>query len=211
MSLSFGEEAIPRFREIQADAAGAPLTRAAFAKLPAVQRLMGVIPDAEPEVLAEYLSTLFVVFSFWSVDGTVHPVDRAALDAGLGTAPRRFPAVPKGACYLQLPERWFWMQVHEGGPHEPLDGIVVAGPAHPPQDRDEISVLAAAGLRADRDGFTQVALTATPQEFSAAAGELRQPPFAPLMDGGERAGFRSIASPAELLHVAHVALLVAVG
>lgn len=211
MSVSFGDAAVETFREIKGEAGDRSLTRAAFAQLSSVQRLIAGIDAPSPEVLAEYMATLYVLFAHWTVGGRVIAVDRHALEPRLGTSPGDVPAVPDGACYLQFPERWCWTQVHPDQPHEPLDGIFAVGPATTPHERDEITVLAVAGLRAGRDGFSQIAIFATPPELLAAQALIRRPPLAPLMDGGERAGFRSIATHAELLHVTHVALAVTVG
>ncbi len=49
-------------------------------------------------------------------------------------------------------------------------------------------------------------MTAEPGDFLIARDMVRAEPFAPDMEGGSAAGFRSIASQAELLHLVHLAL-----
>jgi hypothetical protein len=112
------------------------------------------------------------------------------------------PTVPHGACYLQLPERIFWARIADTAAPEPLDGVfLVAGPAGA-----ELTVLAVLGLRPDRDGFSQLVVTAPAADFSHAREAARRPLFAPVLDGGDRAGLRSLVSEAELLYLAHLAL-----
>jgi hypothetical protein len=71
---------------------------------------------------------------------------------------------------------------------------------------DEITVVAILGLRPGRDGFTQIALHLPPGDFVAAGSARREPPFGPLMEGGDVAGFRSVATPGELLQLVSLAL-----
>ena len=70
----------------------------------------------------------------------------------------------------------------------------------------ELLVLAVLGLRPEREGFSQIAVAAPPEEVAGAARLARRPPFAPVLEGGERAGMKSLVSEAELLHLAHLAL-----
>jgi hypothetical protein len=111
--------------------------------------------------------------------------------------------VPGDACYVQLPANWWWGQRDADAPHEPLDGVfVVTAPRG-----DEITLLAVLGLRAERGGFTQVTVHAQPADFAAARTAQRDPPFAPLMEGGASGGVLSVATPAELLTLVQLALL----
>jgi hypothetical protein len=72
---------------------------------------------------------------------------------------------------------------------------------------DEVTLLAVLGLRQERGGFTQVTVHARPTDFAAARGAQRDPPFAPVMDGGTSGGVLSVATPAELLTLVQLALL----
>jgi hypothetical protein len=181
--------------------------RSQFATLSSVQRILGDVesPDLieqDPHAGEAYLTVMYVAYRFWSagrrvLSTTAQWID-AALETGSGAEP---PQVPDGACYVQFPEHWCWAQVDAEAPHEPLDGIFVVQ-----SSREEITVLAVLGFRPDRPGFSEVTVTALPADFAFAAGEARTPPFAPLLDGGEAAGLRSLVSEAEVLHLASLAL-----
>lgn len=178
--------------------------RGQFFALPTVQRVLAAIeaPDVvngAPEAGPEYATLLYAAYRFWL--GGQHLICVGERDVGPWTAGTDL-RVPHGACYVQLPERRYWSQIAAGQPHEPLDGMFVAES----NEGREITVVAVLGLRADRGGFSEVSVTVTPVEFEAAARELRTPAFAPLMEGGDRAGFKSVATTAELLHLTRLAL-----
>lgn len=206
---AFGALAETRFVEIRDEAAAERRDlrdRAQFVSVPAVQRLLNELEspellDAHPEAAGEYVSSLYVAFRFWQAGcHTMHP-SQAHLEAAMATAPEGArPAVPHGACYLQLPERWMWAQIDPDGPHEPLDGIFVVEDA---LGRD-LSILTVLGLREDRPGFSQITLTAVPDDLRAAAAE--HPDFTPTLDGGDAAGLKSVTTTAALLHLTALAL-----
>jgi hypothetical protein len=210
--LAFADLA-DRFEEIRAEAgeAGAdPGDRARFAKLPTVQRLLADVAAPElverrPEAADEYLTTLFVAFHFCVAGRRVLAVPRDRLEGALGAPAATSPPRESVACYLQLPERWFWAQVDPETAHEPLDGMFVVGPG----PGGEVTVLAVLGLRSERAGFSQLAVRATPSELRRAPAEVRRPPFAPVLAGGQAAGLRSVVSVSELLHLAQLALALA--
>lgn len=187
-----------------------PLDRRDFAQVPAVQRLLGDLAaspegSADPDANEELLAVLHAVYRFARAGKPVRSVSRARLEPCLRDRPAAAFDVPGGACYVQLPATWFWATRAADAPHEPLDGMfVVRSPRG-----DEITVVGVLGLRPDRHGFTQVTVHARPTDVAAAHGMQRDPPFAPRMDGGERAGFRSVATAAELLALAHLALATA--
>jgi hypothetical protein len=110
--------------------------------------------------------------------------------------------VPHGACYLQLPERLFWARIAQDATAEPVDGLFLASGA----EGGEVTVLAVLGFRPERGGFSQVTVTAPPEDFARAGSFVRRPLFAPALEGGERAGVRSLLSEAELLYLASLAL-----
>jgi hypothetical protein len=207
--LVFAELAERHFGALAAEAAQRNqdlADRGQFASLPSVQRMLAEIeaPDLverAPEAAAEYLSLLYAAYHYWSGGRPLIEIDRATLEERLnvGLSVRR-PTI-RQACYVQFPERLVWAQIEPNAPHEPLDGMfIVAGP----QGR-EFTVVAILGLRAERGGFSQITAVATPEEFAAAAAEARHPPFAPVLDGGERMGFKSVTSAAELLLLASLA------
>lgn len=196
-----------------AAAAGDPRDRGTFARVPEVQRLLAELQSPElverqPEAAEEYLALLHAAYCFDAAGRRMVTATRAQLGPWLARLPPAgAPQVPGGACYVQLPAQWFWARRDAEEPHEPLDGMfAVTAPAG-----DEITVLAVLGLRPERGGFTQVTVHARAADFADAWSVRRDPPFAPLMDGGLAAGFRSVASGGELLTLLHLALLSAAG
>jgi len=194
--------------DIDAAAAHAGLdlrSRREFGLVPEVQRLLADLqpPDAAEQGSEEYLVLLHTAFRFRRAGCPVRVVTRTQLEPDLGgPPPTTLPVVPATACYLQLPPNWFWGQRDTGQPHEPLDGMFVVEAPH----SDEVTVVAVLGLRAEREGFTQIVVRGRSRDFAAAHALARQPPFAPTMEGGAHAGFRSVATAAELMALAHLAL-----
>jgi hypothetical protein len=201
------ERHFPTIREESQAAAKDTAHRGQFASLSSVQQMLLDVEQPElveehPEAAEEYLNTLYVAYRYWDTGRHTVTPGRGALEEALEQEPDDPPSVPRGACYVQLPERWCWAQVAPEEPHEPLDGLfIVAAPDH-----REITVLAVLGLRADRPGFSEVAVVAAPRDFVAARAEARTPLFAPVVAGGDAAGIRSLVSTGELLHLAHIAL-----
>jgi hypothetical protein len=182
-----------------------------FARIPEAQRLLArleapALLAEHPEAGEEYLSLLHCAYRFHAGGAHVAAPSAERLLAVLAQRPpAALPIVPGGAAYLQLPPNRFWGQAAEGTPHEPIDGMfLVESPRG-----DEVTILTVLGLRAEREGFTQVTLRARAADFAAARAVRREPPFAPLMDGGAAAGMYSVANPAELLTLAHLAMLAA--
>lgn len=179
-----------------------------FAASPDVQRLLEGLqaPDLvarNPEAAEAYLAFLYVAYRFWDAGAAVVSPARARLETAFeAPASSGLPDIPGGACYVQLPASWFWARPGEEGPFEPLDGFFLAADSR----GAEITIVAILGLRAERGGFTQITLHVPRRDFAAAAGARREPPFAPLMEGGAAAGFRSVATAGELLDLASLAL-----
>jgi hypothetical protein len=205
-NLVFGELAATRFGEIRALGSAAELRdRLRFQQLEAVQRLLADIAPRNGEPgrgaqMEEYGILLYAAYHYWDQGEQTRAV---APDFDATSAADRPPQVPVGACYIRLPERRFWAQVAPDAPHEPIDGVFVASSA----DGTELTVVAILGLRPDRGGFSQIAVSAPAADFASAARFRRDPPFAPTMEGGARAGFRSVVTEGELLHLAHLAML----
>jgi len=185
--------------------------RLQFQQLEPVQRVLGQLAPGEAAVGAaaeEYGTLLYAIHRFWSAGRHTMELDRTIVDrmledggkAGGRAAPP--PTVPGGACYVQFPERLFWARIAPDATAEPLDGLFLAAS----EDGLEITVLAVLGLRPERGGFSQVAVTAPPQDFARAGEFARRPLFAPVLEGGDRAGVRSLLSEAELLLLTSLAL-----
>lgn len=208
---AFAELAEERFPDIRAEAATSHKETAdlpQFAAMRAVQRVLADLEspevfESEPEAAAGYLAAMFTAYRFWDGGRRLYSVSRGQIEKALvdGIDPSTV-TVPGGACYLQLPERWFWAQTDTDRPHEPVDGLFVIEGAH----QREVIVLIVLGLRADRPGFSQIAVTASPQVLRRAADEARQPLFASTLDGGEAAGLKSLVTEADVLLLAQVAL-----
>ena len=209
--LAFDEFKDTGFPEIRDAGDAESPDRRLFLQLAPVQCLLNELapPEDTPlrsALIEEYGTLLYAGYRYWScgavtVDITIDDVDRAAGAPPTGRSPR----VPHRACYLRFPERRLWSQIAADAPHEPLDGMfVVAG-----QENAEITVVAVLGLRADRPGFSQIAVSAPTSDFPRAGGARRQPPFAPVMEGGDRAEFRSIVTEGELLDLTQLALIAA--
>lgn len=196
-----------------ADVGRDPRDAREFALVPEVQRLLGDLqsPDIverHPEASEEYLALLHAAYRFDTAGRRVVTTTRAQLEPWLSRlAPAAAPQIPQGACYVQLPVQWFWAQRGEGEPHEPLDGMFAVASPH----GEEVTALAVLGLRAERGGFTQITVRARTVDFAEARVLGRAPPFAPLMEGGTTARFRSVASTGELLTLLQLALLSAGG
>lgn len=206
---AFAELAEARFAQIRDEAHRERRDlrdRAQFASSPGVQRLLNEMESPEllaehPEAAGEYMTVLYVAYRYWEVGCHTMTIPRQQLEAALsGTPATPQTSVPHGACYLQLPERLFWAQIDPDAAHEPLDGIFIVEDA---LGRD-LSALAVLGLRADRPGFSQVALTAVPEDLHAATAA--NPDYSPTLDGGDAAGLKSVPTPAALLHLTRVAL-----
>jgi hypothetical protein len=209
--MLFGDQA-EALRALTKGAAAAgrdPDDRGEFALVPEVQRLLAELESPElvaerPDAAREYLEILHAMYRFDVAGRRVLAPTRAQLQPWLRRLPPADPPrVPGGACYVQLPENWWWGQRDPDAPHEPLDGVFVAAAPR----GDEITLLAVLGLRAERGGFTQITVHARPADFATARTVHRDPPFAPLMEGGTSGGVLSVATPAELLTLVQLALL----
>jgi hypothetical protein len=198
-----------RFAEVRAalDAAHAdPADRDAFLLAAAVGPVLRdlVPPDAPAEAVTSYGALLHALYLHWAHGGPVRPIDRERLRPLLA-APPAAPTPEPGACYLQLPERLVWAAPAPGAPHEPLDGcflLTAAGRAR---------VVAVLGARPEREGFTTIEAEAPLPPPPLTARDDGTAPFAPVLPAGERMGFVSLTSEAELVWLALLAPLAAAG
>jgi hypothetical protein len=206
----FAREQFPAIREEARLAHRDTADRTQFAAVRATQHLLEQVetPDIierDLEAASEYLSALYAAYRFWAAGEPLLTVSRAQIEAALDDAGSDDPVhVPGGACYVQLPEQWFWAQIGPDEPHEPVDGMfIIEG-----LERREVTVVTVLGLRSDRPGFSQITVTATPRDLTTAHASARTPAFAPVVDGGVAAGLRSLVTPAEVLHLAHLGVAV---
>ncbi len=197
------------FREVEAAAAAAaadPGDRLAFEQLAPVQRVLSdLLPPSEqaPGAAVEgYGILLFSVYHFWRGGRRSLSLDRESLERIVAQEASPAPPRLREGWYVQLPERVVWARINPGSSPEPLDGLFVT----PGASGREITVLAVLGLRPEREGFSQIAVTVPTEDWHRAGKVVRRPLFAPVLEGGERAGIKSLVSEAELLHLAHLAL-----
>jgi hypothetical protein len=207
----FGELTPHRFealREAAGDVSHDLGSRVGFQRFQPVLDLLAELvppqPQGSPGVAMEHYATLlYVAYRYWSAGRHSFELTRHQIEVMLQTeAVDRPPIVPHGACYLKLPERLFWARIDTDSPHEPLDGLfAVIDP-----EGTEATVLGVLGLRPERGGFSQLAVSVAVPDWERAAETVRRPLFAPVMEGGDRAKVYSLISEGELLYLAHLAL-----
>jgi hypothetical protein len=198
-----------RFEEIKRELSSArvdPYERDAFVLVGAAGRVLrDLVPvDAPAEAIRSYAALLHALYLHWAGGRPVRTVTRERLAADLATlAP---PSGPEpGARYLQLPERWVWAAPSAGAAHEPLDGVFVM------TTPTLALVLAVLGFRPEREGFTTVDATVTLPVADVPARADGSVPFSSVLPAGERMGFLSVTSEAELAWLALLALAGAEG
>ena len=193
-----------RLEEIRASLSGRgvdPADRDAVVLDAAVGRVLrDLVPDDAPaEAVTSYAGLLHALYLHWAAGRPVRATDRERLRERLA-APATPPPPPDGTLYLQLPERLVWAAPAPGAAHEPLDGAFVIATAR------AIRVLAVLWFRPGRAGFTTIEAEAPPPVPAAPARTDGTAPFATVLPGGERMGFFSVTSEAELLSLALLAL-----
>ncbi len=194
-----------RFAEIRRalGAAGAdPLDRDRFLLEGAVgQVLRDLVPgDAPADALTWYAALLQMLYLHWDAGAPVHVVDRDTVAARLAAPPERAAATPPArATYLQLPERLVWAAPLAGGPHEPLDGAFVVGTG------GRIRALGVLGFRPERLGFSTIEAEA-PVPMPRPVRPDGTATFATVLPAGERMGYFSLTSEAELAFLSLLAL-----
>lgn len=157
-------------------------------------------PDAPGQAVTEYGALLHFLYLHWDAGQRLRTLDRAALDRALADfAPLGRPPAAPGVTYVQLPERAVWAEPAAGEAHEPLDGCFVALTA------THVRVLAVLGFRADRGGFTVMEAAAPLPLAHPGPRTDGSAPFASALPAGERMGFRSVVTPAELTALAFLA------
>ena len=193
-----------RFEEIRASLAGRgvdPVDRDAFVLDPGVGRVLrDLVPDDAPaEAVTSYAGLLHALYLHWAAGRPVRAPDRERLRARLAGPPAP-PPPPDGTVYLQLPERLVWAEPAPGAAHEPLDGVFVTASPR------AVRVLAVLGFRPGRAGFTTVEAASPRPVPTVPARAGGTAPFATVLPAGERMGFLSVTSEAELVALALLAL-----
>lgn len=197
------------FAEIEGELAAAridPFERDAFVLVGAVGRVLReLVPDDAPaEAVNAYAALLHALYLHRAAGRPVVAVTRERLRAGLA-APPPPPAPAPGVCYLQLPERLVWAAPSADAAHEPLDGLFAMTTAA------RIQVVAVLGFRPEREGFTTMSVSAPLPPTEAPARADGSAPFSTVLPAGERMGFVSVTSVAELAWLALLALAGAEG
>jgi hypothetical protein len=166
-----------------------------------------VADDANPEGLDEYGELLYQGFEFWSYGRRMYSFEEpvtAALTAPDYAIGDWILAGPP-ACYLQFPYQRLWARVAADAPYEPLDGLfaVAAETEQRINSGAHVRVQMVLGLRQDRPGVSLVSYR-DDLDPRAVAVRAEHPwradgvPYANAIPGGERMGYRTLATTSEL-------------
>lgn len=166
-----------------------------------------VAEDADPESLDEYGELLYQGFQFWSYGRRMYSIESSV--AMQLTEPEYamgdwiFAAPPSS--YIQFPYQKLWARVSADSPYEPLDGVFVV--AANTQERADsgvhVRVQMVLGLRPDRPGVSLVSYRddLVPTKVAARAERpwrAEGVAYANAIPGGERMGYRTLATTSEL-------------
>lgn len=158
-------------------------------------------PQDDPALIQEYGALLFHAFHFWEagkpfflLDGSVvRHLTEPELDMGDWQA-----RVPGPAGYVQLPQHLLWARSSEELPPESLDGFFWTSTGG-----EQVTVLAAMGMRGDRPGLSIIPLPTLPL---IAVGEWAHmhvrdsgEDFSSNLPGSELEGLYSIEAAGELV------------
>jgi hypothetical protein len=163
--------------------------------------------DADPDAIEEYAELVYHGYQFWEFGCRLYSfsedVTRELTEEEYDVGSWTFAGPP--ACYLQFPYQRLWSRVTAEAPYEPVDGcfVVVDETAPAPGAGAHLRMQLVLGLRAERPGVSLVSYRTdlTPTEVRELA---RRPwrdeghPFASAIPGGERKGYRTLATTSEL-------------
>jgi hypothetical protein len=167
-----------------------------------------IVPEeADPESLDEYGELLYQGYQFWAYGRRLYSFEESV--AMQLTEPEYdlgdwvFAAPP--ASYLQFPYQRFWARVSADAPYEPLDGVFVVA-ANTEERADSgvhLRVQMVLGLRSDRPGVSLVSYRDDLDPTTVAARAVRPwraegVAYANAIPGGERMGYRTLATTSEL-------------
>lgn len=167
-----------------------------------------IVPeDADPESLDEYGELLYQGFQFWTYGRRLYsfesPVTALLTEPEYQLGDWIFAAPP--ASYLQFPYQKLWARVAADAPYEPLDGVFVVA-ANTEERADSgvhVRVQMVLGLRPDRPGVSLVSYRDDLDPTKVAARAVRPwraegAAYANAIPGGERMGYRTLATTSEL-------------
>ncbi|MBA2683019.1 MAG: hypothetical protein H0U66_00805 [Gemmatimonadaceae bacterium] len=166
-----------------------------------------VAEDAEPEAMDEYGELLYQGYQFWSFGRRLYSFEDSV------TALLTEPDYEMGdwilagppASYLQFPYQKLWARVSADAPYEPLDGLFAVA-AETEQRADSgahLRVQMVLGVRPDRPGVSLVSYR-DDLDPAKVAGRAAHPwraegvAYANAIPGGERMGYRTLATTSEL-------------
>lgn len=216
----FREDHFPRITA-DAEARGDPVADASsLLALPAGRALLdAVLPDdvrgpaaapgraasgASAFVVDRYAALLFAAYRFWRDEAAEHACDeatvRALLEQGTLSADWSLTQAPESG-YVMLPRNLVWSRVDESAPAEPLDGFFWV------HGGDELTVVAALGVRAERGGFSVLdAAAAVPGAGHFAADPPPEGEFDNFLPGGEIQKLFGVRTSEALLRFASLVL-----
>jgi hypothetical protein len=163
--------------------------------------------DAPSDAVDEYGELLYQSFQFWSFGRRLYFFDTDVSDR---ITVSDYPidgwilAAPP-ACYLQFPYQRLWARVGADQPFEPVDGcfVVVGDTAPAPQAGAHLRAQLVLGVRTDRPGVSLMSYRTDLDPYSVSR-LARTPwreegePFSNAIPGGERMGYRTLATTSEL-------------
>jgi hypothetical protein len=166
-----------------------------------------VADDAPPEALDEYGELLYQGYQFWTFGRRLYTLTEEVV-AQL-TSPTYsigdWQLAGQPASYIQLPYQRIWGRVSAESPYEPVDGwfVVVDDTQPAPEAGKHLRVQLVLGFRLDRPGVSLVSYR-TDLNPHAVAKYAAKPwredalPFAGAIPGGERRGYKTLATTSEL-------------
>jgi len=216
----FLEDHFPRITA-EADMRGDPVAdQSSLFALPAGRALLdAVLPDevrgpaaapgraasgASAFAVDRYAALLFAAYRFWREGAVEYTCDEATVRALLehGTAPADWSLThAPGSGYVVLPRNLVWSRVEEDAPAEPLDGFFWV------RSGDELTVVAALGVRAGRGGFSVLdAAAPVPGAGHFAADPPAEDEFENFLPGGEIQKLFGVRTSEALLRFASLVL-----
>jgi hypothetical protein len=162
--------------------------------------MVEVLHDLRPEEglgsgMEELVALVHLAFLYWHYGKRSVRCGEGGLGEVVAISPGGpVPNRPETAYYVQLPRRRIWGSPADGDDIEPLDGCFLA------RTRDHLLTVAVFGIHPQRGGFTVVEVTGPrPSSPSRVDGT---PLFAPVLEGGVRAGLFSLTGMEELHELA---------